>query len=85
MQFEYFENNRDFNIKFPSKFYICAFCGKITTHPKLCIHCFARADGFLKTMDSGYKYQIANEPPQEIFKPLELTEGENNATGNNQR
>lgn len=79
MEIEHFDSNRDYNLKFPSKFYICAFCGKITPHPKLCIHCNTRADGFLKTMESGYIYQIKNQQPQEIFKPLELiNEGENN-------
>lgn len=78
MQIDYFDTQRDFNNKFPSKFYICAFCGKITTYQKYCIHCNTRADGFLKTMNSGYKYQIANQEPQEIYRPLELLEGEDN-------
>lgn len=79
MNIEYFETQREFNLKFPSKFYICAFCSALTPYPDLCINCNTRADGFLKTMESGYKYQIKNQKPQEIFKPIELLEGESNA------
>lgn len=82
MNIEYFESKREFNLKFPSKFYICAFCGKITPYPDLCINCNTRADGFLKTMDSGYKYVIKEQGPEinEIYKPIELIiEGEKNA------
>jgi len=85
MQIEFFETQREFNNKFPSKFFICSFCGKLTSYKDYCIHCQARADGFLKTMGSGYKCIISeiSPEPQEIFKPLELYERENN-NGTNQ-
>ena len=78
VQVEVFKTQREFNNKFPSKFFICSFCAKLTPYKDYCIHCMARADGFLKTMGCGYKYIISeiSPEPQEIFKPLELLEGE---------
>lgn len=69
-----FQTTREFNNRFPCKFYVCAFCSKLTPYKKFCIHCQTRADGFLKTMGKGYKYIITELTPevQEIFKPLEM-------------
>ncbi len=45
-----------------------------------CQKCGWRADGLLKTMDKGYKYKILKTGKEyEIFKPIELEKGEQNA------
>ncbi|MBQ7450691.1 hypothetical protein IJS77_04675 [bacterium] len=74
---ERFKSERDFNNKFPSGFYICAYCEKIITDKKLCPYCGFRADGLLKTMGKGYKFIIEeiSDEVQEIFKPIERNSG----------
>ena len=36
---EEFETIREFNIKFPSKIYICSRCGSLVSDPYHCIQC----------------------------------------------
>ena len=80
MKIEVFETQRDFNNKFPSKFYICSCCGKIVIDKYTCNYCGWRADGLFKTFGKGYKFIIEEEGIEhEIFKPLELMKGERNA------
>lgn len=80
---ERFETQREFNNKFPSKFYICSNCGKLIQDKYTCSYCGWRADGLFKTMGRGYKFIITEqgENIQEIFKPIEM-EKEENATSN---
>lgn len=82
MEVERFETQREFNNKFPSKFYICSNCGKLLQDKYTCCYCGWRADGLFKTMDKGYKFIIEeqSEEIQEIFRPIEM-EKEENATG----
>lgn len=81
MEVERFETQREFNNKFPSKFYICSNCGKLLQDKYTCCYCGWRADGLFKTMDKGYKFIIEeqSEEIQEIFRPIEM-EKEENAT-----
>ena len=74
MKLEVFKTVRDFNNKFPSKFYICALCGKMIQDKYLCGYCGFRADGLLKTMGEGYQFIIEEQSDkvQEIFRPIEL-------------
>ena len=74
---ERFESEREFNNKFPSGFYICAYCSKIIPDKKLCPYCGFRADGLFKTMGKGYKFIIEeiSDEVQEIFKPIERNSG----------
>lgn len=75
---EIFETRREFNKKFPSKFYICSNCNSLQSDKYTCSICGWRADGLFKTMDKGYKYTIKETGEQEeIFKPIELLKGEN--------
>lgn len=77
---EIFKTLRDFNNKFPSKFYICSNCGKVIPDSNDCMYCGWRADGLFKTMERGYQFVIVEQSPeiQEIFKPIEM-ENINNA------
>ena len=81
MEVERFETQREFNNKFPSKFYVCSNCGKLLQDKYTCCYCGWRADGLFKTMDKGYKFIIEeqSEEIQEIFRPIEM-EKEENAT-----
>lgn len=82
MEVERFETQREFNNKFPSKFYICSNCGKLIQDKYTCNYCGWRADGLFQTMGKGYKFIIEEqgEEIQEIFRPIEM-EKEENATG----
>ena len=82
MEVERFETQREFNNKFPSKFYVCSNCDKLLQDKYTCCYCGWRADGLFKTMDKGYKFIIEeqSEEIQEIFRPIEM-EKEENATG----
>ena len=73
MQEEIFKSWREFNNKFPSKFYICTNCGTLTDDKYTCQKCGWRADGLFKTLDKGFKYTILDEGiTEEIFTPIEL-------------
>ena len=74
MKIETFKTVREFNNKFPSKFYICALCGKMIQDKYLCNYCGFRADGLLKTMGQGYQFVIEEQSDkvQEIFRPIEF-------------
>lgn len=84
MKIERFKTQRDFNNKFPSKFFICSNCGKLSPNKYTCNSCGWRADGLFKTMNKGYKFIIEEQGEfiQEIFTPLEMRL-EKNATDNN--
>lgn len=70
---ERFKTQREFNNRFPSKFFICPYCEKIVQDKLLCSYCGWRADGLFKTMDKGYKFVIEelSDEVQEIFRPIE--------------
>ena len=73
---ETFETLREFNNKFPSRFYICPICGALTKQKDYCETCTWRSDGLFKTMNKGYKYTIKElNLTEEIFQPIELTKG----------
>lgn len=78
MNNEIFKSQREFNNRFPSKYYICSNCGTLTDNKYTCEKCGWRADGLLKTWGKGYKYTILETGiTEEIFKPIELlNEGE---------
>lgn len=77
---ETFRTQREFNNKYPSKFYICSNCGYMNANKYTCQRCGWRADGLFKTMGKGYKYKILETGKEyEIFKPIELEKGEKNA------
>ena len=61
MEVERFETQREFNNKFPSKFYVCSNCGKLLQDKYTCCYCGWRADGLFKTMDKGYKFIIEEQ------------------------
>ena len=78
MNNEIFKSQREFNNRFPSKYYICSKCGTLTDNKYTCEKCGWRADGLLKTWGKGYKYTILETGiTEEIFKPIELEKGEN--------
>lgn len=78
---ETFKNIREFYKKYPSRFYVCSNCGYMNPSKYTCQKCGWRADGLFKTMDKGYKYKILETGKEyEIFKPIELENGEKNAT-----
>jgi len=79
MKIEVFETQREFNNKFPSKFYICSCCGKIVIDKYTCNYCGWRADGLFKTFGKGYKFIIKEQGAdiQEIFKPVETMKEDN--------
>lgn len=70
---ETFKSKTNFYEKYPSKLYICSFCGTLSQDRYQCSKCGFRADGLFKTMDKGYQYTIEETgETEEIFKPLEL-------------
>lgn len=78
MQIEEFETQRDFNMKFPSKLYICSRCSMITLNPYNCTNCNNQSNGFLFT-ENTYKYTIKETgETEQIFKPIELEKGKKN-------
>ena len=73
MQEERFNTQREFNNKFPTRYYKCSNCGELTNDKYTCPKCGWRADGLLKTWGRGYKYTILETGiTEEIFKPIEL-------------
>lgn len=73
MKEEVFETQRQFNNKFPSKYFVCTNCGTLTEDKYTCIKCGWRADGLFKTWGKGYKYTILETGiTEEIFTPIEL-------------
>lgn len=69
MNYEYFKTNRDFKKKFPSGIYKCCQCNRITTNPYICIQCGKQANILFGDI---YKFKIGENPPETIFKPIEL-------------
>lgn len=71
MQTEHFENEIEFDYKYPSKLYKCCYCNSLTADATRCDNCgwnLAMFDGIGKT----YKYKIADGPEVEIFRPIEV-------------
>lgn len=64
----YFENQREFSRKFPSKIYLCDKCKKMTTDDTICTNCGAQAN---RMFADNYKYKIGSNE-RIIFKPIEL-------------
>ena len=87
METDRFKTIREFNNKYPSKFYICALCGKLIQDKYLCPYCGFRADGLFKTMGNGYQFIIEEESNQlqEIFKPIEQKQFQDNNKNNNNK
>lgn len=72
METEKFETEREFNLRFPSKIYICSNCGALTDNALECKRCKWRADGLFKTAGKGYRYTIEETGiTKEIFRPIE--------------
>lgn len=69
---EKFKNLREFERKFPSKIFICSRCGEWIGDRYNCRYCGETAHKLFLTTENLYRYQIADEEPQIIFKPLEL-------------
>lgn len=82
MIYEEFNSLREFNNKYPSKFYICSNCNQLIDDKYYCRNCGWRADGLLKTWDKGYKYKLLDSGRvEEIFKPMELLKEEGKQNG----
>ena len=79
---ETFRSEREFNNKFPSKFYVCTKCGKLTTDRYYCTACKNQSTNFIYR-DKGYQYTIIDRGiTEEIFIPIELLkEQEGNENG----
>lgn len=72
---EEFETIREFNIKFPSKIYICSRCGSLVSDPHQCNMCGCQSNNFLFSYKS-YTYFIKDKNiTNTIFKPVELEKG----------
>lgn len=84
MKLERFKTQREFNNRFPSKFFICSNCNMMTPNKYTCSHCGWRADGLFKTMGNGYQFIIEEqgEVIQEIFTPIEIRIQKNAADNN---
>ncbi|MBQ8476461.1 hypothetical protein IJ531_05305 [bacterium] len=63
---EIFDNEREFNKKYPSKIYICSSCAQFTSNPDICIHCSAQGNTLF-----NYNYQIKGHKKRIIFEPIE--------------
>lgn len=75
---EEFETIREFNIKFPSKIYICSRCGSLVSDPHQCNMCGCQSNNFLFS-DKSYTYFIKDQNiTNTIFKPVELEKGKAN-------
>ena len=73
MTAEVFQTVREFNKKFPSKYYICSRCKSLTLNPYYCIRCKNQSNNFLYP---NYTYTIAEtNTTEQIFKPIELEKG----------
>lgn len=73
MIFETFKTEKDLYDKYPSKLYICSYCGTLSDDRYQCTKCGFRSDGLFKTMGKGYTYTIEETGiTEEIFKPLEM-------------
>lgn len=55
--FEIFSSEREFRRKFPSKLYVCCWCGYMTTNPNICTRCNRQAN--LLFSNNTYCYSIA--------------------------
>ena len=76
MQREEFETIRDFNKKFPSKFYICSRCSNTSTNPYQCTHCGNQSNSFFFS-EKTYTYTIKETgKTEQIFRPIELEKGQ---------
>ena len=70
---ETFKTETEFINKYPSKLYVCSFCGTLSKDRYQCHKCGFRADGLFKTMGKGYQYTIQDTGvTEEIFKPVEI-------------
>lgn len=67
---EKFKNKREFERKFPSKIFICSRCGEWIGDKDFCRFCGETSNKLFAT-ENLYRYQIADEEPKIIFKPLE--------------
>ena len=67
---EVFKNQREFNIKFPSKLYICTRCNAFCTSPYYCKNCGNQCNNFF-LRHKNYRYKIKNKNIEEIFPPAE--------------
>lgn len=77
MREETFETQREFNLKFPSKIYVCSRCGYLTPDKYKCTKCGNQSNNFIFT-DNAYKYTIVETGiTEQIFTPIELRKGEN--------
>lgn len=67
---EIFKTQREFNLKFPSKIYVCPNCLTLSDNPYICANCGNQSNNiFLK----NYKYKIEQKGEVEtIFPPIEL-------------
>lgn len=69
--YEEFETQREFNITFPSKFYICSRCNSLTDNPYQCPACQNQANNiFLQDKTFFYKIKETGNTSQ-IFIPIE--------------
>lgn len=69
---ETFKTQREFNNKFPTKFYKCPKCGRLTTDCYFCTNCQNQANNFIYA-DQNYQYTILETGiTEEIFTPIEL-------------
>ncbi len=73
---EIFNSYREFFNKYPSRMYVCSYCGYMTNNRFDCSRCGFSARGLLKTMNKGLIYKIEKlDRTEEIFKPVELEKG----------
>ena len=74
MTIERFETQREFNRRFPSKLYVCCWCGLMTPNPMICMNCGNQSNVLFNTggIDETYIYQIGDNPEIQIFRPIEL-------------
>ena len=67
-----FKTLREFNNKFPSKFYLCPNCKRIITNPQQCEFCFFQANNIT---NQNYKFKIQElNLIGKILPPIELYE-----------
>ena len=70
MQTEYFDNEIEFDYKYPSKLYQCCYCNSLTADAVKCNCCGWNLQMF-NGVGETYKYKIADGPEVEIFRPIE--------------
>jgi len=73
---ETFKTQREFNLKFPSKMYVCPNCLTLSDNPYICPNCGNQSNNiFLK----NYKYKIEETNTEnQIFIPMEIYKGGTN-------